>query len=548
MPYVFITPVADSTHIIVRPDPGLPLSKKALHDYLHVMRAVAASVDRRTRHHIIPADRLIDLVDALATAPDTQFPICPTEALLDVVDRVIDRVQDSVDCEEMRLRELESTSLYPFQRAGVVHLEHNPRTLLLDDMGLGKTVQALVAIPAGDSALVVCPKVMKSTWEAECIKWRPDLTPCITKTLGNFRTPECGELMICNYEQLPDRYEHEHTLGTLIADEAHFLKNSKAVRTKRFRQLARGANRVWLLTGTPLMNKPADLWGVLQAGGLGKEAYGTWLNFCDQWGGFRGRWGYQWSVPKDTAYLGLQRVSLRRTKAEVLPDLPAKTYRTIKVPLCSQAQRGKLDDVMGIAQVTDPGKWEGIDGMSAARTLLATAKLDVADDLVVQYEESNEPVVVFSAHTYPVVSLGVRDGWACIHGALSQGERDKAVEDFQAGKLKGLACTIQAAGVGITLTHASHMIFVDRTWSPAMNSQAEDRICRIGQTRGCVYTDIVTDHPLDVLLMETLQDKRELVERTVEKVSAPPSGAMKLERLRTLRQQLATALLNGETE
>ena len=547
MPYVFITPVPDAPHLLrVRTDPGAPISKLTLSDFLQAMRAIGATINLKTRQHVVPADRFLELVDVLA-ASDTSFPICPTQELLGIVTTLTDRMETRVRMDTASLGYLhEHSNLYPFQCQGVVHLENNHRTLLLDDMGLGKTVQALMALPSLDTTIVVCPAVMKSTWEAECKKWRPDLRPCIQKG-REFVLPGAGELAILNYEVLPEKLDKRVLckIGTIIADEAHYLKNAKAERTKRFRALSKHAQRVWLLTGTPLLNKPKDMWGVLQSARLGREAYGTWHNFCDQWGGYRAEWGYQWSTPKPSAHLGLQRVSLRRTKQEVLPDLPIKTYRTVRSKIPKQLK--VIDDAMKVITLAahatpDVDEWKGIHGMSEARGHLANAKLSTAIDLVEQYEESRAPVVVFSAHKAPIHALGDREGWGCIHGAMSQHDRDKAVLDFQDGKLRGLACTIQAAGVGITLTRASHMIFIDRDWSPALNSQAEDRICRIGQTRGCVYTDIISDHPLDELLAETLQDKKELIGQTVDKVSTPPSGTDKLERLRTLRQQLTTAL------
>ncbi len=159
--------------------------------------------------------------------------------------------------------------------------------------------------------------------------------------------------------------------------------------------------------------------------------------------------------------------------------------------------------------------------LSEMRAALATAKIPAVLDLVGQYEENEEPVVVFSDHVAPVEALAARDGWKAIYGGDAGPEyRQKVVEEFQAGKLKGVACTIKAAGVGITLTRANTIIFVDKHWTPALNEQAEDRLARIGQTRPVNVITLAADHPLDKRIAELLTIKQEMVKATIEKAQA----------------------------
>src|SRR5262249_49653534 len=124
--------------------------------------------------------------------------------------------------------------------------------------------------------------------------------------------------------------------------------------------------------------------------------------------------------------------------------------------------------------------------LSAARAALASAKIPPLMELVEQYEEQEEPVVVFSAYRAPIDFLKAREGWAVITGDTSPNQRTEIENDFQAGKLKGVACTIKAGGVAITLTRACHVIMSDLEWTPSLNDQAAYRVIRIGQTRGCV--------------------------------------------------------------
>lgn len=154
--------------------------------------------------------------------------------------------------------------------------------------------------------------------------------------------------------------------------------------------------------------------------------------------------------------------------------------------------------------------------LSAVRKALATSKIPALLSLVEDYEESDEPLVVFSDHRAPVEVFEGRDGWATITGSTSPENRHDAVERFQAGELKGIAGTIKAMGIGLTLTRAHHVILNDLNWTPALNAQAEDRLCRIGQTRGVIVTRLVANHPLERRITELLVEKQKVIEASVE--------------------------------
>jgi SWI/SNF-related matrix-associated actin-dependent regulator of chromatin subfamily A-like protein 1 len=367
---------------------------------------------------------------------------------------------------------------------------HLPRGLLADEMGLGKSAQALLAPPEGAAVLVVCPASLKYTWREEARRWRPDLQPVVLEGKGAFRLPQPGEIVVVNYELLPSSLTGaaaELRTGAagvhLIVDEAHKVKNYKAGRTRRVKVLAQLARTAWGLTGTPLLNRPDDLWGVLDCLGLAREAFDSWPRFLRLFGGRRTDWGgLAWGDPAPEVPELLRRVMLRRTRQEVLPDLPAKQYRTVVVGLKRQL-RPELD---GLWQEWGPrmaasDELPPFEHFSAVRERLAQARIPAMLELVEEHEQEGVPLVVFSAHRGPVEALRGREGWAVITGETSPAERHRVVRDFQAGRLKGVALTIQAGGTGLTLTHAWAVLFVDLDWSPANNVQAEDRVGRIGQ-------------------------------------------------------------------
>jgi SWI/SNF-related matrix-associated actin-dependent regulator 1 of chromatin subfamily A len=237
--------------------------------------------------------------------------------------------------EALRARGL---ALYPFQKIGVEWLAGRSRALLADDMGLGKTIQALTAIPERAPVVVVGPLAAKGVWEHEVPRWRQDL---VFKAVDrkDFRWPNDGEVIFVTYSSLPIDLPKGATEGTvLIADECHKVKGFKSLTTQRFRALSASVQRVggkvWLLTGSPLLNRPSELWCILQAAALGKDVFGSYDNFCNEFNSHLDRWGKRtWGQPSEKVAECLRKVMIRRLKAEVLTDLPSKTHREIPVSL-----------------------------------------------------------------------------------------------------------------------------------------------------------------------------------------------------------------------
>lgn len=482
-------------------------------------------------------------------------------------EREIERVHELALVRD-RLRRLDDDfrkvgrSLYPFQLGGAEWLAQRDRAHLGDDMGLGKTVQVIAALPNDVPVLVVCPASIKGVWSREFCSWRPSYRVSVLQGRESFRWPRPGEVVVINYDVLPDVHgsgchdkpsaEEPTPRGSfpcqgcapllataperavLVADEAHKLRGDRTQRTERFRALGRAVRknngRTWLSTGTPLVNRPNELWNLYEAADLAREAFGSYTEFLRVFGGHRkilgnGKFaGITWGKPLPDAAERIAKVSLRRLKADVLAELPAKTWRSITVEL-TREDLAYVDDelkasgltIESVVRAIEDGRDLNFKKLASARAALAAAKTRALVEFVRdEYEEQGEPVVVFSAHRAPIDHLGARRGWASISGDISAKKRTSIVEAFQAGHLKGVALTIGAGAEGITLTRASHEIFVDRAWTPAENHQAEDRIHRIGQRFPCMYTDLVSSHPLDVRVTEVLVEKAKLIAATVD--------------------------------
>lgn len=455
--------------------------------------------------------------------------------------------------------------LYRYQKVGANYLFQHDRALLADQMGLGKTVQAIAAMRSTDATIVVCPASLTLNWLRELGRFRPELPATVKSSFVDF--PPAGSVSIISYNRLPDANmicpgcEGRKTqpcsgcdghgcescdlsgrLGcsrcsatgkarvprwtgpspicpvTLVLDEGHYCKTSHSKRTQAVRALASVCKRVWVLTGTPLLNRPPELWALLQTcKWSGREVFGSWENMVRLFDGHKMRHGgYRWG-PNVSAQARerLSKFMLRRTRAEVMSELPGKTYRDLVVPLAKKDLTGH--DFSFLSDWSDDRvlrECEPDGSLFSVRRELAEAKHEALFQLLDSYEQEAEPVVVFSMHRAIVSAHANRKGWAVVTGESDPVDRERAVRLFQDGALLGIAGTIGAMGVGLTLTAAAHAVFVDRSWVPAENLQAEDRLCRIGQNRGVVITRLLADHPVDRRVAKVLESKRALLEKT----------------------------------
>lgn len=436
----------------------------------------------------------------------------------------------------------EGKTPYPYQVHGIKWLASRKKALLADEMGLGKTVQALRAVPRTYGGIIVAPASLKLVWRDEILRWRPDLHPMVMRP-GEFIVPTAGEVTITSYESLPEPQSRNYLIHDarvnqcwLIVDEAHYCKHYSprpdrgAFRAKKVSLLSKQCLRTYLLTGTPLMGKPRDLWGLLNCFNLERDVFGE----DDPYGAFTELFGAEKKVirkkggqvikftefPDDKADMPgldivknqLSKVALRRLKKQVLPDLPSKTYQTIPVELTEELKPAL--DYVG-SQWVDNSELPPFEMLSQVRAMLADSRIPALLEQVERFEESKCPLIVFSAHRRPVEALGGRPGWGVITGDTAPEFRRTQVDLFQNGMLCGLALTIGAGGLGITLTRASNVLFVDLAYTPAENMQAEDRVVRIGQkAQGVFIMRMVADHPVDRRVLEILDQKAGLIAAT----------------------------------
>jgi len=412
--------------------------------------------------------------------------------------------------------------LIPFQRAGVAYALERRRLFLADEQGLGKTIQALATVQSDLAypAVVICPASLKLNWLREIRSWLPGRT---ARSIAG-RAPqrlEGADLFILNYEIVGAHLEALKLLApqALILDEAHYVKNAKAARTKSVLDLADhlGPDALRLaLTGTPIVNRPAELAPQLRALDRLRE-YGSASSFKQGYGTERSRRRLHQRL-RSSCYL-------RRRKADVLTQLPDKRRAVITVPLDNEPEyrRAERDFVRwlqeqlgedGTRGLAPTARAQAIVRMTALRRLAARGKLTAALSWLEDFSESEESLVVFAHHRdiQRAVTERFPEG-ARIAGSDTLEAREENVRRFQASDGPQLCvCSLEVASHGFTLTRAANVAFLELAWTPAKHDQAEDRLHRIGQTSGVTAWYLLAAGTIDERIAALLEAKREVVD------------------------------------
>ncbi len=422
---------------------------------------------------------------------------------------------------------------YPFQRLGINWLLNKDKAILGDDMGLGKSLQAIVAALELNASriLIVCPASLKLNWAKEIIPFCSDVA-VINKTW------EPRRFTIVNYDVLKKFQEKiiKEKFELVIADEAHMIKNMQSQRSKAFGKIANKSKRVWLLTGTPIANKPIDFYNLLKVCkhdlGKNKQVFGQ--QYC---GGQLTQWGYDYNGASNLKELHYktQNIILRRKKEEVL-DLPPKVItpmyleldaRTLKEYECAVEiyyEKKYEDSLDPLAE--DYGKQlsefgEAFVELAVLRkfTAMQKAKDGSTAELVQNALEQNKKVVIFTNYIDVIDTFQKEFGDQCLtlDGRLDIHERQRRVDLFQSAKGPSiLVCNLAIASFGLTLTRATVAIMNDLSWSPAVMRQAEDRLYRIGQSELVNIWYPIYDNSIDSIMFDALKVKMYNIDQAIE--------------------------------
>lgn len=438
--------------------------------------------------------------------------------------------------------------LYPFQADGVRFLLERPAALLCDEMGLGKSIQAIAAaaelFATGrvQRALVLCPKTLLWDWWRKFRRWAPDLQCCLL-TARKKRSREFdwhwgkAHVFIAGYETWREDHEQVRTpFDLVILDEIQRIKNPDTLLSRAVQRLQ--APYRWGLSGTPMENRLEELQAVFSYLLPGLLCGGDLL--CAA------------SVRE-----AIRPYVLRRRKDEVLPFLPPKEYREVWLDLTPPQQAAyAAAEAAGLGKLRGMG-YAGIHAhLLALLTRLkelcnlepesgASAKLEFLLGELPPILARGEKVLVFSQYPEktltPLLPRLLPYGACLFSGALSQWERDTVVQKFEEEEWPRILLTsLKAGGVGLTLTRANHVYHFDHWWNPAVMSQAEDRVHRIGQHRPVYITSLLTRNTVEERIHRLLAEKRQLFTEVIDGLGAPRLDQEALFRLFGVgREQLA---------
>tara|TARA_R110000744_G_scaffold305007_1_gene413354 strand:- start:6428 stop:8392 length:1965 start_codon:yes stop_codon:yes gene_type:complete len=409
----------------------------------------------------------------------------------------------------------------PFQRAGIAYALGRDATLFGDEMGLGKTIQAIGVCNATrpETVLIVCPASLKLNWRNELQRWLVDERRIDIVNGGGEVFPSQPDIVIINYDVLAKHAAdlHGRTWGLVVFDEAHYCKNPKAKRTKA--ALAINAERKLVLTGTPIPNRPVEIQSI--AGYLAPSRFGNFFAFAKRYcAATQTRHGWDFSGSSNLPELQEQlrsSVMVRRLKADVLDELPPKQRQVIVLDGGDYKEELRVQELAEAeAETTSPRI--DFEGLSRERHLMALAKVPAILDHLKAIDHS---VVVFAHHKDVIAALASELDCVTLTGDHTTEERQAAVESFQRGDVQHFIGSIGAAGVGITLTRASHVVFAELDWVPGNLSQCEDRCHRIGQRDSVLVQHLVVDESIDARQVELVVAKQGVLDASLDVVAAP---------------------------
>lgn len=439
--------------------------------------------------------------------------------------------------------------LFQHQKDGIEFLKATPRAILADEMGLGKTRQAIVATreSAGGTVIVVCPASLKINWEREIRMVYPTESVDVLSS-GPERPIENAAWVVVNYDML-GKYKEQimamaatGQIAAAIVDEAHYIKGKKTIRSQVTLEVVEKIERVYLLTGTPIMNRPIELFNLLKAvkHPLSKArtvyakrycgAYlktiirrgGRILRFMDESGATR--------LPELREMI--KPVFLRRMKKDVL-DLPEKII-SIRVNEMGEEWQRAYDTaweryVEWVANHPVEGK--NLENILTAQHLVEITKLkqvcsqakvaQIAEDIA-EAVEAEQKVIVFSQFTATIEA--VRDacrkegiGVVTLTGQDKMDARQHSVDKFERDpETKVFVLNIKAGGVGLNLTSGSIVMFADMDWSPEVHNQAEDRAHRIGQEGTVNVYYYVLKGTIEEDIVDILGRKKEIIRSVMQ--------------------------------
>jgi SWI/SNF-related matrix-associated actin-dependent regulator 1 of chromatin subfamily A len=421
------------------------------------------------------------------------------------------------------------------QKIAIEKLLANNKFILADDMGLGKTTSAVIAALESEAKkiLIVCPASLKINWERE-IRNYSDRKILIVE---GRKWGSTFDFYIINYDIIKnyhttDKSEDSDDYKLLvnagfdlaIVDEAHYVSNNTAQRTRLLNDVLEKIPKVWLLTGTPMTSRPINYFNLLKI--VDSPLTLNWQTYVRRYCkgfqfkvGNRRVWNTSGASNLDELREQTKSYVLRRMKTDIL-DLPEKIVTPIFVELSSKMYDEEMDDFTRISNDNKDKETISVtlNRLMKVRQLVSYEKIPYTCEIIDRCLEQGKKVIVFTNFTMTLDMLHekYKKNSVTLDGRMSKEKRQDAVDKFQNEKKYQIFIgNIKAAGVGITLTAAEVVIMNDLSFVPADHSQAEDRAYRYGQKNSVLVYYPIFENTIEKIIYNILQKKKNVIDQVM---------------------------------
>lgn len=415
-----------------------------------------------------------------------------------------------------------------------------------DDVGLGKTFESILYAEVTNSfpCLVIVPASVKYNWLEKWLEITKSKASICAIESGSKNNDWSKDIVVINYDIIGKKQGTGATVKfeelikipwkMVIFDEAHFLKNTTSQRSKAAKKIVnkikKTGGKVQLLTGTATMNKPIELWNLLDFVGAKEAIADNWEQFVYRYcGGYKGKFGWVTSGATNTFELNRKMRNncyIRREKRDVLTELPDVTKQIINVNIDNKKRyQAALDDLIqfireekGEEAAEKAGEAEHLVALGLMRKLTIEGKLKAIEQYLKDWSESGEKLLVFGLHREPLDYLSKKFKSELIAGGVSAKKKQEMVKRFVENDDIFLFGNMESAGTGVDgLQNAcSNMLIIELPWRPSDLTQAIGRLDRSGQKNATTVTFMLSQETIDKEMWEMLEEK-EMVTEAVNK-------------------------------
>nr|XP_056717496.1 SWI/SNF-related matrix-associated actin-dependent regulator of chromatin subfamily A-like protein 1 [Euleptes europaea] len=490
-------------------------------------QVTSRNYDMKTRKWNFLLEDYLNLIELVKSLPGVEVEPLPKPLIQTFAAQFEKSFPKTADIPEADLSGVDPkvvSSLMPFQREGVnFAISREGRLLLADDMGLGKTIQAICIAAYYRKEwplLVIAPSSVRFTWAEAFRRWLPSLSPDSISVIATSKDHLLARLINVVSFDLLSKMERQlkTTLQVVIVDESHFLKNVKTARCQATLPLLKAAKRVILLSGTPAMSRPAELYTQMAAvrPSFFPQFHSFALRYCDA---KKKPWGWDYSGSSNLGELKLlleESIMIRRLKSKVLSQLPSKQRRVVVVAPEGINARTKAELAEAAKQMTRgyKSKQEEKEALILFYNRTAEAKIRCITEYILYLLESGrEKFLVFAHHKLILDAISEElqkkhTGYIRIDGSTPSAERQSLCQEFQFSEKYPVAIlSLTAANMGLTFSSADLVVFAELFWNPGVLLQAEDRAHRIGQTSSVDIHYLVAKGTADDYLWPMIQEK-----------------------------------------